>query len=35
MYRYDDIDREMLLDRAAEFRAQCARRLAGEISEEE
>ena len=35
MYRYDDIDREMLADRAAEFREQCARRLAGEITEDQ
>jgi sulfite reductase (NADPH) hemoprotein beta-component len=35
MYSYDDIDREMLIDRVAEFRAQCARRLAGEITEEQ
>ncbi|MEO8812797.1 MAG: nitrite/sulfite reductase [Caulobacteraceae bacterium] len=35
MYRYDQIDREMLADRAAEFRAQCARRLAGEITEDQ
>jgi sulfite reductase (NADPH) hemoprotein beta-component len=35
MYRYDDIDREMLADRAAEFRQQCARRLAGEITEDQ
>jgi sulfite reductase (NADPH) hemoprotein beta-component len=35
MYRYDDIDREMLADRAAEFRAQCERRLAGEITEDQ
>ena len=35
MYRYDDIDREMLADRAAEFRLQCARRLAGEITEDQ
>jgi sulfite reductase (NADPH) hemoprotein beta-component len=35
MYRYDTIDREMLADRAAEFRAQCARRLAGEITEDQ
>ena len=35
MYRYDEIDREMLADRAAEFREQCARRLAGEITEEQ
>ncbi|HLZ83038.1 MAG TPA: nitrite/sulfite reductase [Caulobacteraceae bacterium] len=35
MYHYDDIDREMLADRAAEFRQQCARRLAGEIPEDQ
>ena len=35
MYRYDDIDTAMLADRAAEFREQCARRLAGEIGEDE
>src|SRR5665213_1820979 len=35
MYRYDDIDRAMLADRAAEFREQCARRLAGEITEDQ
>jgi len=35
MYRYDDIDREMLADRAAEFREQAARRLAGEITEDQ
>ena len=35
MYRYDDIDRQMLADRVAEFREQCARRLAGEITEEQ
>ncbi|HEY2179424.1 MAG TPA: nitrite/sulfite reductase [Caulobacteraceae bacterium] len=34
-YLYDAIDTAMLADRAAEFRAQCARRLAGEISEEQ
>lgn len=35
MYRYDDIDRETLADRAAEFREQCARRLAGEMTEDQ
>ncbi len=35
MYQYDDIDAAMLADRAAEFRAQCARRLAGEITEDQ
>jgi len=34
MYNYDQIDAEMLADRTAEFREQCRRRLAGEISEE-
>ncbi|HEY2751563.1 nitrite/sulfite reductase [Phenylobacterium sp.] len=35
MYRYDDIDRDMLADRSAEFRGQVARRLAGELSEDQ
>ncbi|MFI4935749.1 MAG: nitrite/sulfite reductase [Caulobacterales bacterium] len=35
MYRYDAIDQEMLADRTAEFREQCARRLAGEITEDQ
>ncbi len=35
MYRYDDIDREMLADRVAEFRDQAERRLAGEITEDQ
>jgi sulfite reductase (NADPH) hemoprotein beta-component len=35
MYRYDDIDREMLADRVAEFREQCARRLAGALTEDQ
>ena len=35
MYRYDAIDEEMLADRAAEFREQCARRLAGELTEDQ
>ncbi len=35
MYQYDTIDREMLADRTAEFREQCARRLAGEITEDQ
>ncbi|MBV8593126.1 MAG: nitrite/sulfite reductase [Caulobacteraceae bacterium] len=35
MYRYDRIDAEMVADRAQEFRAQCARRLAGEITEDQ
>ena len=35
MYRYDQIDADMLADRTAEFRDQCARRLAGGITEEQ
>jgi sulfite reductase (NADPH) hemoprotein beta-component len=35
VYRYDEIDQEMLADRTAQFRAQCVRRLAGEITEEQ
>ena len=35
MYRYDVIDKEMLADRVAEFREQCARRLAGELTEDQ
>ena len=35
MYQYDTIDAEMLADRTAEFREQCERRLAGEITEEQ
>ncbi len=35
MYAQDAIDAAMLADRAAEFREQCARRLAGEITEEQ
>jgi sulfite reductase (NADPH) hemoprotein beta-component len=33
MYRYDAIDKEFLADRTREFRLQCERRLAGELSE--
>jgi len=35
MYRYDVIDQEMVQDRAREFRIQVARRLAGEITEDQ
>ncbi|HWF76874.1 MAG TPA: hypothetical protein VN694_06820, partial [Caulobacteraceae bacterium] len=35
MYLYDAIDKEMLADRVAEFREQCARRLAGELTEDQ
>ncbi|MBI1196687.1 MAG: nitrite/sulfite reductase [Phenylobacterium sp.] len=35
MYEYDSLDRQMLADRSAEFRGQVARRLAGELSEDQ
>ena len=35
MYQYDSLDKEMLADRAAEFRGQVARRLAGELTEDQ
>ncbi|HYE46687.1 MAG TPA: nitrite/sulfite reductase [Caulobacter sp.] len=35
MYRYDAIDREFLADRAAQFRDQVVRRLAGDITEDQ
>jgi sulfite reductase (NADPH) hemoprotein beta-component len=35
MYRYDQIDKDMLADRSAEFRGQVVRRLAGELSEDQ
>ena len=35
LYRYDAIDSEMLQDRAAQFRAQVARRLSGELTEDQ
>ncbi|WP_293676454.1 nitrite/sulfite reductase [uncultured Phenylobacterium sp.] len=35
MYQYDAIDRDMLADRSAEFRGQVARRLAGELNEDQ
>ncbi len=35
MYRYDAIDEAMLADRTAEFREQCARRLAGDLTEDQ
>src|SRR5215210_3205818 len=34
-YRYDEVDREFLADRTAEFRTQVQRRLSGEITEEQ
>ena len=35
MYQYDDIDQQMVTDRAAEFREQAGRRLRGEITEDQ
>ncbi|MFO1089975.1 MAG: nitrite/sulfite reductase [Hyphomicrobiales bacterium] len=35
MYRYDEFDRQFVLDRARQFRDQAARRLSGEMSEDE
>lgn len=35
MYRYDTIDKAFVADRAAEFREQVSRRLAGEITEDQ
>ena len=35
MYQYDDYDRALVLERVAQFRDQIARRLSGELSEEE
>ena len=35
MYQYDAIDREFVADRSAEFREQVARRLAGDMTEEQ
>ncbi|HEV7384257.1 MAG TPA: nitrite/sulfite reductase, partial [Phenylobacterium sp.] len=35
MYRYDQIDKDILADRSAEFRGQVARRLVGELSEDQ
>jgi sulfite reductase (NADPH) hemoprotein beta-component len=35
MYQYDTIDKDMLADRSAEFRGQVARRLAGELTEDQ
>ena len=35
MYRYDALDKAFLADRVSEFRHQVARRLAGELAEEQ
>ena len=34
MYRYDEIDRELVNERVEQFRDQVARRLSGELSED-
>jgi len=35
MYQYDDYDRRIIIERAEQFRGQVARRLSGEITEDE
>ena len=35
MYHYDDYDRALVQERVAQFRDQVARRISGELSEEE
>jgi sulfite reductase (NADPH) hemoprotein beta-component len=35
MYRYDEFDRTLVLERVAQFRGQVARRMSGELSEDE
>jgi len=35
MYRYDEFDRALVLERVEQFRGQVARRLSGELEEEE
>jgi sulfite reductase (NADPH) hemoprotein beta-component len=35
MYRYDEFDHAFVRERVAEFRGQVARRLAGELTEDE
>jgi sulfite reductase (NADPH) hemoprotein beta-component len=35
MYLYDELDRTLVGERVAEFRGQVARRLSGELTEEE
>ena len=35
MYRYDEFDRTLVAERVAQFRGQVARRLAGELTEDE
>ena len=35
MYRYDEFDRTLVLERVEQFRGQVARRLSGELEEDE
>ena len=35
MYRYDEFDRRLVLQRVEQFRGQVARRVAGELTEDE
>ena len=35
MYRYDEFDHQLVMERVAQFRGQVARRLSGELSEDE
>ena len=35
MYRYDEFDRTLVLERVEQFRGQVARRLSGELEEAE
>ena len=35
MYHYDNLDKEIVADRSAEFREQVARRISGELSEDQ
>ncbi|MFH1804083.1 MAG: nitrite/sulfite reductase [Pseudomonadota bacterium] len=35
MYRYDDFDRQLVLERTEQFRGQVARRLSGELTEDQ
>ena len=35
MYRYDEFDQQLVNERVAQFRGQVARRLSGEITEDE
>ena len=35
MYRYDEFDHRFVADRVGQFRDQAARRLAGELTEDE